>query len=106
MEHKSFNSESQEPYICSGEQRLCIAIIIQAIKDIHYCSKKKSRLKGTTPKRVEEEAIRWVMSDRYYPFSFIWCLENALPDFYDHIDLEELRKIVLSKPILCHSVFL
>lgn len=106
MEYKSFNSESQAPYICSGEQRLCIAVLIQAIKDIHYSSKKKSHVKGTTPQRVEEEALRWVLSDRYCPFSFIWCLEHALPDFYEHIDLAELRNLVLSKPLACRSVSL
>lgn len=104
MEYNIFNSETYTKNICSGEQRLCIAIIIQAIKDIHHCGKHKPYLQHTNPKRVDEDAIRWLLSDRCCPFSFIWCLEHALPDFYDRIDLAKFRKLVLAKPLARNSV--
>lgn len=106
MEYSSFNKEIQKPYDCSGEQRLCMAVIIQAIKDIHYSSKKRKSLGGKLPQRADKEAVQWVLSDSSYPFSFIWCLEHAFPEAYDYIDLAELRKVVLSKPLLCNSVTL
>lgn len=103
MEYSSFNKEFPIEYECSGEQRLCMAVIIQAIKDIHYSSRKRKSLGNKLPQRADKEAIKWVNSNNNSPFSFIWCLEHAFPELFDRLDLKLLRRIFLSKPLLCGS---
>ena len=90
----------------SGEQRLCMAVIIQAVKDIHYSKKKRESLGGKLPQRADKDAVNWILSNSTAPFSFLWCLEHAFPELYDELDISEIRRIVLSKPLLCNSVTL
>lgn len=91
---------NQAHYDCSGERRLCMAVIIQAIKDIHYSDEKRKSLGRKIPPRAGKEATQWVLSDSSSPFSFIWCLEHIFLDSYGHMDLESIRKIILSKQLL------
>lgn len=90
-------------HICSGEQRLCMAVIIQAIKDIHYTAKKKKALGRKLPQYSTRDAKKWVLSDSTEPFSFLWCVEHAFSDIYDSLDIDNLRKNILSTRLLCVS---
>lgn len=104
MEYKIFNSETYIKYICSGEQRLCIAIIVQAIKDVHSRNTPKESVRGLQPRVIGNEAIQWILSDKCCPFSFLWCLEHAFPESYEYLDVTEFRKLALSKPLSRNSV--
>lgn len=104
MEHCSYNKQVPKEYDCSGEQRLCMAVIIQAVKDVHYSKEKREILGGKLPQRSDKEAIRWIKSNSNAPFSFLWCLEHAFPEVFEDLDIDKLRQIVLSKPLLCNSV--
>ena len=86
---------------CSGEQKLCIACIIQAVKDLHY---DKHSFLAYSPKakvRLKEQTIRWFRSDSTEPFSFLWCLEHAFPELYDKLDVDYIIQICLKKPLKC-----
>lgn len=104
MEYNSFNRDNRTQVYCSGEQRLCMAVIIQAIKDIHYSDEKRKSLGRKLPPRAGKEARQWVLSNSSSPFSFIWCLEHVFLESYEYMDVEAVRKIILSKQLLCKSV--
>lgn len=106
MEYFNFIKRDDYDSNYSGEQRLCLAIIVQAIKDIHYTDRLRKNLGGKLPKQSKNDAIRWILSDDTSPFTFLWCLEHALPDLYDYLNISKLRQIVINEPHLCNFVTL
>lgn len=101
MEYYNYIEDMNIDVSCTGEQRLCIAVILQAVKDIHYRSQAGYTYSIKAHKRLKESAIQWIKSESEEPFSFLWCLEHAFPDLYDTLDIDYIIRIVLTKPLKC-----
>jgi len=70
----------------NGDEKLCRAVILQALMDIAKPQTTTSR------KRWKEIAKRWIMSDNDCPWSFLWCVQYGFNDEdYDCV-VEVVRK--------------
>lgn len=101
MEYYNYTEDIEIDIDCPGEQKLCIACIIQAVKDIHYRCHSGYTYSAQTRSRIKEQAIRWFKSDSKEPFSFLWCLEHAFPDLFDTINIDYIIQTCLKKPLRC-----
>ena len=101
MEYYNYIEDVDISTDCSGEQRLCIAIILQAVKDIHFRSQAGHTYSVKAHRRLKENAVQWIKSENTEPFSFLWCLEHAFPDLYDTLNVDYIIQIVLEKPLKC-----
>lgn len=89
---------------CLPEQKLCIAVIIQAVKDIHLKTLAGITLPSSSRKHIKKSAINWIMSNDTHPFSFLWCLETIFPTIYDTMDINKVRQTLLEKALKCKRV--
>lgn len=101
MEYYNYTEDLNIDIDCSGEQKLCIACIIQAVKDIHYRTHSGYYYSPKAVARIKKQAINWFNSDSREPFSFLWCLEHAFPNLFDTLDIDYIIQTCLSKPLKC-----
>ena len=101
MEYYNYTEDIEIDIDCPGEQTLCIACIIQAVKDIHYRCHSGYNYSAQARARIREQATRWFKSDSKEPFSFLWCLEHAFPDLYDTLDISYIIQTCLKKSLKC-----
>ena len=101
MEYYDYIDDTDIISDCLGEQRLCIAVILQAVKDIHFRSQAGYTFPAKAHRRLKEDTIQWIKSKSTNPFSFLWCLEHAFPELYDTLNINHIIQIVLEKPLKC-----
>ena len=89
MEYYNYTEKTEINTTCTGEQRLCIEMIDQAIRD------------SDKHETISKDAIKWILSNSKDPFSFLWCLEHAFPQLYDTIDIKYIRQTCLKKSLKC-----
>lgn len=105
MEYCNYTEDISIHADCSGEQKLCIACIIQAVKDIHLKTVAGLTIPSDTRNTLRRTAISWILSDAMYPFSFLWCLENIFPNSFDTLNISKIRQTLLKKALKCKRAF-
>lgn len=80
------------------EQRLCIAVLLNAVRDIHNKTVSGITMTKALRNSYRQCAIDWVNSEATFPFSFLWCLEQIFPDTFDKLNVKAIRQSLIGKP--------
>lgn len=71
----------------SGEKRLLVGILVQAIKDAFLLK----------DRAIKREAKRWFASNSFCPFSYLWLCQKLDIDEYDERVVLEKLKVEVNK---------